>query len=228
MRSYLEVTWLLNGALCAGVWSLTSVLHEKTISKVRMVTCSVLYSVLCWMMQKTQWTLILKVVLSCMVYGRWLGLIVQSCLMLTVCVHLLGNLNCFVVQNGLLYCEATSGKWLVVIVVCIVLMLMAQRFVVIKKQSELYVPIHLESSQDSFDCIGYLDTGNCAVHEKLPVVFVKIPIECDELISVQSVTGMSCFEAVKATLSMENRTFDVMMAYVPDLQVECLLHVMMK
>ncbi len=228
MRSYLEVTWLLNSVLCAGIWSLTSVLHEKTISKIRLVICSVIYTGLCWMIQKTKWTLILNVVLSCVMYGRWFVLIIQSGLTMTVCVHLLGNLDYFAVQNGLLYCDAASRKWLVIIVVCIVLMLMAKRFVVIKKQSELYVPIHLESSQDSFDCIGYLDTGNCAVHDELPVVFVKIPIECDELISVQSVTGISFFKAVKATLSMESRTFDVMMAYVPDLQVECLLHVMMK
>ena len=118
-------------------------IYKETISKVRMVTCSVLYSVLCWMMQKAQWTLILKVVLSCMVYGRWLGLIVQSCLMLTVCVHLLGNLNCFAVQNGLLYCDAASRKWLVIIVVLILLMMLEQRFSVIKKQSELYFTLLL-------------------------------------------------------------------------------------
>ncbi len=228
MRSYLEVTWLLNSTLCAGIWLLTSVLHEKTISKTRLVIWSVLYAVLSWMIQKIQWTMILNVVLGCVVYGRWFVLTIQSCLMMTVCIHLLGNLDCFAAQNGLLYCDAASGKWLTVIGVFILLMLLKQKFAVIKKKSELYVPIHLESSQGSFDCVGYLDTGNCAMHGKFPVVFVKVPIECDELISVQSVTGMSFFKAVKATLLMENRMFDVMMAYVPDLQVECLLHVMMK
>ena len=228
MRSYLEITWLLNSALCAGAWSLTSVLHEKTIAKTKLILCSVLYTGLCWMIQNMKWTLFLNVVFGCVMYGRWFVLTIQSSLMMTVCIHLLANLDCFAAQNGLLYCESTSGKWLVVVGSVILLRLMEPRFPVLKKQSELYMPIHLESRLDAFKCIGYLDTGNCAMYKKLPVVFVKKSIECDELISVQSVTGTASFEAIKARMLVENKEFDVMMAYAPDLQVECLLHVMMK
>ena len=228
MRSYLEITWLLNTTVCAGAWSLTSVLYDKTTSRIKLFSCAVICTCLCWMIQKLKWTCFLHLFFGIVLYGRSFVLAIQASLMISVSLHLLDNLDCFVVQNGLLYCDAASGKWLIVLVIVILIIILEPGVPVLKKQSELYVPVHLAGRTTSFDCIGYLDTGNCAMHPQLPVVFVRNPVECGALISVQSVTGEAFFKAEKARLSMEDRAFDVMMAYVPDLQVECLLHVMMK
>ena len=227
MKSYLEVTWLLNWTVCAGLWSMTSTLQKKPYHPLKCTVYALICTLLCWMMRSQMLSFFIRVLFSVIFYGFCMTGIVQFLLMMEILVHFLSQFDGFVLQHGLLYCGVDSWQWVFVVLFFIGIMVWRLDVSQLKRKSELYVPVCLESEYDTIQCIGYLDTGNCMMHKGLPVVFVNRLIHCDTWVSVQSVTGTSRLKAVEATVQVHKKKYDVMMAYAQSLQVECLLHVMM-
>lgn len=226
VKSYLEVTWLLNGAVCAGLWSMTLTLQKKNRCGISSV--ALICTILCWVVRSQALCFFIRLLFSVIMYGFCVTGIIQFLLMMEILLRFFSQFDCFVLKNGLLYCDIVSWEWLLIVSFFFLAMVFRFDLLWLKRKSELYVPVCLESKYDTIQCIGYLDTGNCMMHNGFPVVFVSIPIQCDTWISVQSVTGTSRLNAVEATVQLRKKKYDVMMAYAQQLQVECLLHVMMK
>ena len=228
MKSYLEVTWLMNWSICAGIWSLTLFLHNKKHHPLKISIYALGCTLLGWLVHHRGLCFLIRLLFSVLLYGRCLSGMMQSVFMMSVVVSFLNRLESFTMQNGLLYCDISSAYWIFVVLISFSMMWIRFDGSALKRKTELYVPVVLESEYDKIRCVGYLDTGNCMTHNGLPVVFVNRSVQCDTWLSVESVTGTSRLKAVLATAVIEKRKYDVMMAYAQNLQVECLLHVVMK
>ena len=226
MKSYLEVTWLMNAAVIFACWSITSAFYDRWVRISVQCCCALLCSFACWCMKDVWYgSMLVRLGFGFFLYRRQLVAPFQSVLIQTAWMTLCAFRDDFAMKQGILYCSSFSHGWMAVILICLVSDVLIRKWIPhFSSRCELYVPVIIETPYEQVKCVGYLDTGNCAVSDGLPVVFVRQKLQCNTQVEIESVTGTSVFDAVLATVIMDRKTVQVIVASAPLLQIECLLH----
>ena len=226
MKSYLEMTWLVSAVMFYVCFHIASVLLHLSFARKKTAIFCIGYAVFAEQMCKG-WILFLLVHLcaSLVLYPRKFLAATESLFLYLSLAYAFQMCSSVEMQNVFLYIRSDSytGFW-----ICFILLALdwyaVHCFFPFDQKAQLYFPVTVQIHQQRFECIGFLDTGNHAEYQGMPVVFVKTPIECSFVIEVKGIQSTAMLSAAYAQIQVEGKTYCAVAAYSDDLQVECLLH----
>lgn len=127
--------------------------------------------------------------------------------------------------RGPILIVTTSFTWLYVLVIgTIVILLYMLMLFNLKKEvlrSGLYYKVLIVFNQTTLVLDGFLDTGNEAVHQGLPILFTStIPIKKDTDVEIQRVYGKEICPAMKVNIYFQEQWKEAYLARLDDMDLK--------
>lgn len=228
MKSYLEMTLLVNAVILYVCFDLAKeMLHVKFKRKQCLCICFGLAAATI-AGQHFLWFVILFLISALIVFQRHFLAIFESAFLYLASVFVLQCFENIFFSRGLIYVPADSAAGVLICTAFLFLDASGKQILSLFSRAELYVPALIQTDYETVECTGLIDTGNHAMHQGLPVIFVKKSLICTECIEVTSISGSCILPAVKAEVLLGNTSYSVIAAASEHLQVDCLLHSAMK
>lgn len=227
MKSYLEVLWLINGLCLYVSWHLAHLLTKNNCQKQRMMFCSAALSLVksCWMDIPLVLFFILFCGFSFILSGWKLMHWLESGLFYFVLIHASSCLPGIEMVHMMIAAEASSLSWVMLGIILMLLDVISEAVLIhVVEHSELTVPVTIKTQQGQIECIGYIDTGNCCMHEHKPVIFTRYSFASETVLMITSMGQKKLYPALHAQIFIDSSWQDVVAVIAKDLQVDCLLH----
>lgn len=87
-------------------------------------------------------------------------------------------------------------------------------------KQNLYHSIQIKMENKVYQCRGFMDTGNQASADGLPVIFTAIPFDSDQSVCLYRVGGKQRLKVLKVQLCLHSKWQEVYLAYMEDLMLE--------
>jgi len=228
VKSYLEITWLVNAVILYVCFDLSSKMTNISLDKRRCMIACLFHVVVSERADSILMFVLIAAAISLFLFQRHLSAICECWFLYAVSVCLLQFLDGIELYRGMIYTHAESLNGIFVSLLWLAFDVSGNCFFSVFTKAELYVPVLIQTAYDTFECTGFLDTGNQAMSENLPVVFVKRKLKCTDKIEISTIGGNCSVDAEKAVVQLEGKTYSALAAHASHLQVECILHSTMK
>ncbi len=198
MKSYLEMTLLVNAVILYVCFILASEMLRVKLKRKKCLMASFLVVCIAIAANHSVCFWIVYLLMTLYLFHHHISAAFESTFLYLVSVFLLQFFEGVHFSNGLIYTHASSASGLLICILYGLLDRTGKWMILLASRAELYVPALIQTAYETVECTGLIDTGNHALYQGLPVIFVRKQLICTDCIEVNSISGSCMVPAIKA------------------------------